>query len=39
MNGIQHIITLEAVEKRFSGLDHPAVASLTTEIRSGAVTD
>ncbi|MGP9194885.1 ATP-binding cassette domain-containing protein [Yersinia pestis] len=38
MNGIQHIITLEAVEKRFSGLDHPAVASLTTEIRSGAVT-
>ena len=38
MNGIQHLITLEGVEKRFPGLDNPAVASLTTEIRSGAVT-
>lgn len=38
MNGIQHLITLDGVEKRFPGLDHPAVASLTTEIRSGAVT-
>ncbi|MBW5811279.1 ATP-binding cassette domain-containing protein [Yersinia kristensenii] len=38
MNGIQHLITLEGVEKSFSGLESPAVASLTTEIRSGAVT-
>ncbi|MCW8113257.1 ATP-binding cassette domain-containing protein [Yersinia intermedia] len=38
MNGIQHLITLEGVEKCFPGLDNPAVASLTTEIRSGAVT-
>ncbi|EEQ18113.1 Uncharacterized ABC transporter ATP-binding protein [Yersinia intermedia ATCC 29909] len=29
---------MEGVEKRFPGLDNPAVASLTTEIRSGAVT-
>lgn len=38
MNGIQHLITLEGVEKSFPGLESPAVASLTTEIRSGAVT-
>lgn len=38
MNGIQHLITLEGVEKSFPGLANPAVASLTTEIRSGAVT-
>ena len=38
MNGIQHLITLEGVEKSFPGLEPPAVASLTTEIRSGSVT-
>ncbi|WP_145524509.1 ATP-binding cassette domain-containing protein [Yersinia rohdei] len=38
MNGISHLITLEGVEKSFPGLENPAVASLTTEIRSGAVT-
>ncbi|WP_145564238.1 ATP-binding cassette domain-containing protein [Yersinia aldovae] len=38
MNGIQHLITLEEVAKCFPSLEHPAVASLTTEIRSGAVT-
>ncbi|MEY4475715.1 MAG: heme exporter, ATP-binding protein CcmA [Pseudomonadota bacterium] len=38
MNSIQHLITLEGVEKRFANLEHPAVASLTTEIHSGAVT-
>ncbi|HGK4927117.1 TPA: ATP-binding cassette domain-containing protein [Yersinia enterocolitica] len=38
MNGIPHLITLEGVEKSFPGLESPAVASLTTEIHSGAVT-
>ncbi|ANI28564.1 multidrug ABC transporter ATP-binding protein [Yersinia entomophaga] len=38
MAEVQHLITLDGVEKTFPGLDHPAVASLTTEIRSGAVT-
>lgn len=38
MNGVQHLITLEGVEKSFPELDRPAVASLTTEICSGAVT-
>ncbi|MGE4799413.1 ATP-binding cassette domain-containing protein [Yersinia hibernica] len=38
MNAIQHLITLEGVEKSFPGLESPAVASLTAEIRSGAVT-
>ncbi|HEI8865882.1 TPA: ABC transporter ATP-binding protein [Serratia odorifera] len=33
-----HTIDLEALEKRFPALDKPAVASLTTQLRSGAVT-
>lgn len=33
-----HLITLEGVEKILPGLESPAVASLTTEIHSGAVT-
>lgn len=32
-----HTIVLEGVEKRFKGMDRPAVASLTTCIESGAV--
>ncbi|MGY0161826.1 ATP-binding cassette domain-containing protein [Edwardsiella tarda] len=34
---VSHYIELEGVEKRFEGLDRPAVASLTTRIASGAV--
>ncbi|AOV96460.1 multidrug ABC transporter ATP-binding protein [Edwardsiella hoshinae] len=34
---VSHYIELEGVEKRFAGLDRPAVASLTTRIASGAV--
>ncbi|MGL6017784.1 MAG: ATP-binding cassette domain-containing protein [Gibbsiella quercinecans] len=33
-----HVIELEALEKRFPSLEKPAVASLTTTLRSGAVT-
>lgn len=33
-----HLIELDQLEKSFKGLDHPAVASLTAQIRSGAVT-
>lgn len=33
-----HTIELVALEKRFPSLDKPAVASLTTTLRSGAVT-
>ncbi|WP_370547302.1 ATP-binding cassette domain-containing protein [Edwardsiella tarda] len=34
---VSHYIELEGLEKRFAGLDRPAVASLTTRIASGAV--
>ncbi|SPW33073.1 Uncharacterized ABC transporter ATP-binding protein YbhF [Edwardsiella tarda] len=34
---VSHYIELEGLEKRFEGLDRPAVASLTTRIASGAV--
>ncbi|WP_370556371.1 ATP-binding cassette domain-containing protein [Edwardsiella tarda] len=34
---VSHYIELEGLEKRFEGLAHPAVASLTTRIASGAV--
>ncbi len=33
-----HTIELEGLEKRFPSLEKPAVASLTTTLRSGAVT-
>ncbi|KID06041.2 multidrug ABC transporter ATP-binding protein [Hafnia alvei] len=33
----QHEIVLDGVEKRFAGMDQPAVASLSTRIASGAV--
>ncbi|VTP61019.1 Uncharacterized ABC transporter ATP-binding protein YbhF [Serratia rubidaea] len=33
-----HTIDLEGLEKRFPDLEKPAVASLTTQLRSGAVT-
>ncbi|MDC6120129.1 ATP-binding cassette domain-containing protein [Serratia rubidaea] len=33
-----HTIDLEGLEKRFPELEKPAVASLTTQLRSGAVT-
>ncbi|AMO82709.1 multidrug ABC transporter ATP-binding protein [Obesumbacterium proteus] len=33
----QHEIVLDGVEKRFAGMDRPAVASLSTRIASGAV--
>lgn len=32
-----HTIELEGLEKRFPSLEKPAVASLTTTLRSGAV--
>ncbi|MCW6568821.1 ATP-binding cassette domain-containing protein [Yersinia ruckeri] len=38
MREVQHLITLDGVEKTFPTLENPAVARLTTEIRSGAVT-
>lgn len=37
MMSAQHEIVLDGVEKRFAGMDQPAVASLSTRIASGAV--
>lgn len=37
MMSAQHEIVLDGVEKRFAGMDRPAVASLSTRIASGAV--
>ena len=37
MMSAQHEIVLDGVEKRFTGMDQPAVASLSTRIASGAV--
>lgn len=37
MMSTQHEIVLDGVEKRFAGMDQPAVASLSTRIASGAV--
>ncbi|WP_278809864.1 ATP-binding cassette domain-containing protein [Obesumbacterium proteus] len=37
MMSAQHEIVLDGVEKRFEGMDRPAVASLSTRIASGAV--
>ncbi|WP_155403089.1 ATP-binding cassette domain-containing protein [Hafnia alvei] len=37
MMSAQHEIVLDGVEKRFVGMDQPAVASLSTRIASGAV--
>lgn len=38
MNDAAALIELDALEKRFPGQDKPALASLTAQIRSGAVT-
>lgn len=38
MREARYLIKLSSVEKHFPALDHPAVASLTTKIYSGAVT-
>ncbi|PWC10592.1 multidrug ABC transporter ATP-binding protein [Brenneria roseae subsp. americana] len=38
MNDTPQLIELNALEKRFPGQDKPALASLTAQIRSGAVT-
>lgn len=37
MMSAQHEIVLDGVEKRFAGMDRPAVASLSTRIANGAV--
>ncbi|MER0045568.1 ATP-binding cassette domain-containing protein [Pectobacterium odoriferum] len=38
MTNASTLITLDGLEKRFTGQEKPALASLTAEIRSGAVT-
>ncbi|EKT58307.1 ATP-binding cassette domain-containing protein [Providencia sneebia] len=38
MSQLDYLIRLQSVEKSFSGLDSPAVESLTTEIHGGSVT-